>query len=112
MKKRFIIFASALMICSQALIVDAHPGRTDASGGHRDNKNRSGLGPYHYHCGGHPAHLHTNGCPYQGGGSSSSDESSATSQGSGSSNTQTQPTGPSKESIEEKGTMDIMMVIN
>lgn len=43
----------------------AHSGRTDASGGHRDNKNASGLGSYHYHCGGHPAHLHPGGvCPY------------------------------------------------
>ena len=43
----------------------AHSGRTDANGGHRDNKNASGLGSYHYHCGGHPAHLHTGGvCPY------------------------------------------------
>ena len=40
---------------------EAHPGRTDANGGHRDNKNVSGLGSYHYHCGGHPAHLHPNG---------------------------------------------------
>lgn len=47
----------------------AHSGRTDASGGHRDNKNASGLGSYHYHCGGYPAHLHPNGvCPYAGGG--------------------------------------------
>ena len=30
-----------------------------------DNKNVSGLGSYHYHCGGHPAHLHDGGvCPY------------------------------------------------
>ena len=44
---------------------EAHPGRTDANGGHRDNKNVSGLGSYHYHCGGHLAHLHENGvCPY------------------------------------------------
>lgn len=43
----------------------AHSGRTDSSGGHRDNKNKSGLGSYHYHCGGNPAHLHTGGeCPY------------------------------------------------
>ena len=43
----------------------AHSGRTDSSGGHHDNKNKSGLGSYHYHCGGHPAHLHENGvCPY------------------------------------------------
>ena len=43
----------------------AHSGRTDSNGGHRDNKNASGLGYYHYHCGGYPAHLHPNGvCPY------------------------------------------------
>ena len=45
--------------------VEAHPGRTDSSGGHKDNKNKSGLGYYHYHCSGNPAHLHNNGvCPY------------------------------------------------
>ena len=44
----------------------AHSGRTDGRGGHRDNNNVSGLGPYHYHCGGYPAHLHESGyCPYR-----------------------------------------------
>lgn len=44
----------------------AHSGRTDSNGGHRDNNNKSGLGSYHYHCGGYPAHLHINGqCPYK-----------------------------------------------
>lgn len=43
----------------------AHSGRTDGSGGHNDNKNKSGLGSYHYHCGGYPPHLHDDGyCPY------------------------------------------------
>ena len=43
----------------------AHSGRTDSAGGHRDNRNVSGLGYYHYHCGGNPPHLHTGGvCPY------------------------------------------------
>jgi len=43
----------------------AHPGKTDGSGGHRDNNNASGLGSYHYHCGENPAHLHPGGvCPY------------------------------------------------
>jgi len=47
-------------------IVYAHPGRLDSSGGHHDNKNKSGLGGYHYHCGGNSAHLHKNGvCPYE-----------------------------------------------
>jgi len=42
----------------------AHGGRTDSSGGHRDNQNKSGLGSYHYHHG-YSAHLHPNGaCPY------------------------------------------------
>ena len=64
------------MIISLSLSAFAHGGRTDSSGGHKDNKNKSGLGPYHYHCGGYPAHLHTNGvCPYRGGGSSSSSSS-------------------------------------
>ncbi len=44
----------------------AHSGRTDSNGGHRDKNNVSGLGYYHYHCGGYPAHLHINGvCPYK-----------------------------------------------
>lgn len=56
----------------------AHSGRTDSNGGHKDNKNKSGLGNYHYHCGGHPAHLHTNGvCPYSS--STSSNKSSSSS---------------------------------
>jgi hypothetical protein len=43
----------------------AHSGRTDSNGGHRDNKNASGLGYYHYHHGYGP-HLHPNGvCPYE-----------------------------------------------
>lgn len=47
------------------IISEAHQGRTDSNGGHHDYKNKSGLGDYHYHCGGYPAHLHTNGvCPY------------------------------------------------
>lgn len=55
--------AIALSLSSSATI--SHPGRTDSSGGHKDNNNKSGLGSYHYHCGGNPAHLHDNGiCPY------------------------------------------------
>ncbi len=50
---------------STVIVAEAHSGRTDGRGGHRDNKNKSGLGSYHYHCGGYPAHLHENGvCPY------------------------------------------------
>lgn len=65
---------SIIVICSNAY---AHSGRTDSSGGHRDNKNKSGLGSYHYHCGGHPAHLHPNGvCPYFSSKKSTSNSSS------------------------------------
>lgn len=56
-----ILFFTLLIIFSA--VVFAHSGGTDASGGHRDNKNRSGLGSYHYHHGRGP-HLHPNGvCP-------------------------------------------------
>lgn len=59
--------------------VFAHSGRTDAYGGHKDNKNKSGLGYYHYHCGGYPAHLHENGvCPYSKKTTSSSKKSAST----------------------------------
>lgn len=57
------------------IVAEAHSGRTDAYGGHRDNKNKSGLGYYHYHCGGYPAHLHSNGtCTYASGSSSTSSQ--------------------------------------
>ena len=60
------------------LVAEAHSGRTDSSGGHRDNKNKSGLGSYHYHCGGYPAHLHPDGvCPYTGGAGSGAQSSTA-----------------------------------
>lgn len=64
------LIASAILLTSFhtsvfTSTVEAHSGRTDSSGGHKDNKNKSGLGPYHYHCGGNPPHLHNNGvCPY------------------------------------------------
>lgn len=76
-KKRLLAFLASIVLLSSlpasslpysaAITAEAHSGRTDARGGHRDNKNKSGLGSYHYHCGGHPAHLHPNGvCPYSG----------------------------------------------
>ena len=76
-KKGFLALLASIVLLSSlpasslpysaAITAEAHSGRTDARGGHRDNKNKSGLGSYHYHCGGHPAHLHPNGvCPYSG----------------------------------------------
>lgn len=65
MKKIIRVLAALLCIVLMSTSVAAHPGRTDASGGHHDYKNRSGLGSYHYHCGGNPPHLHPGGvCPY------------------------------------------------
>nr|WP_302598576.1 copper amine oxidase N-terminal domain-containing protein [uncultured Cellulosilyticum sp.] len=62
MKKGITFLLVVVMLCSNLF---AHSGRTDSNGGHKDNKNVSGLGSYHYHCGGYPAHLHDNGvCPY------------------------------------------------
>lgn len=64
--KKIIRFLVALL-CILLLPVNAaaHSGRTDANGGHHDYKNKSGLGSYHYHCGGNPPHLHPDGiCPY------------------------------------------------
>ncbi len=64
-KKAAAILGVVLFVISSTITVFAHSGRTDSSGGHRDNQNKSGLGSYHYHCGGYPAHLHNGGyCPY------------------------------------------------
>ena len=64
-KEKFLLLIMLIFTVFIATTTFAHPGRTDSNGGHKDNKNASGLGSYHYHCGGYPAHLHTNGvCPY------------------------------------------------
>lgn len=66
MKRLTSIILSIVFAFSSIFISFAHSGRTDSNGGHKDNKNKSGLGSYHYHCGGYPPHLHTNGiCPYK-----------------------------------------------
>lgn len=57
MKKLLIALFAPLLCCTVAL---AHPGDTDAAGGHYDRS----TGEYHYHHG-HKAHQHYNGqCPY------------------------------------------------
>ena len=78
--------ASSVNTWNPVMTVSAHSGRTDSQGGHRDNQNRSGLGSYHYHCGGYPAHLHDNGvCPYTDGDASGSSSQSAGTSSAGSS---------------------------
>ena len=58
MKKAISVIFCFILIFTCA---SAHPGRTDASGGHWDRS----TGEYHYHHG-YPAHQHTNGiCPYE-----------------------------------------------
>ena len=67
------------LIIGMSANVFAHSGRTDKNGGHKDNNNVSGLGSYHYHCGGYPAHLHKNGvCQYKTSTSSSNVKESET----------------------------------
>lgn len=74
--KKIIALAISLLICTSTTY--GHSGRTDSNGGHRDKKNVSGLGPYHYHCDGYPAHLHPNGvCPYKSSGASSTPKTSS-----------------------------------
>ncbi|MDE6615956.1 MAG: peptidoglycan-binding protein [Lachnospiraceae bacterium] len=63
--KKVVIMIFCLALSLPYNMSYAHSGRTDSSGGHHDYKNVSGLGDYHYHCGGYPPHLHKNGvCPY------------------------------------------------
>lgn len=68
--KKIICISVVLLSLSQ--ISYAHSGRTDSNGGHKDNKNASGLGSYHYHHGFGP-HLHPGGvCELTGGGNNTS----------------------------------------
>ena len=79
------IVALASMIFSSTAF--AHKGRLDSNQGHKDNKNVSGLGSYHYHCNDSPAHLHKNGvCPYANGYSASTSSSSKSTSNSSKSN--------------------------
>lgn len=73
-RKVFVLLLVFIFVFSS--VGFAHSGRTDSSGGHKDNQNKSGLGSYHYHHGYGP-HLHPNGvCPYSTTSSSNSSTSS------------------------------------
>lgn len=66
MKKVLSMVLVFVILFAMVLPVTAHSGRTDKSGGHKDNKNAEGLGDYHYHCKKSKAHLHPDGeCPYK-----------------------------------------------
>lgn len=74
-QRRFIMGVVVVLMVLQAFGY-SHSGRTDSSGGHKDNNNVSGLGYYHYHHGYGP-HLHPDGvCPYS---AKSTESSSSTS---------------------------------
>lgn len=67
MVRRIISLVIALVICLEIPAVFAHPGRTDADGGHTNHE----TGEYHYHHG-YSAHQHydmdgdgTVDCPYK-----------------------------------------------
>lgn len=116
LQKQVSLLLSCLVISTAAPVIpgtnvlitaEAHSGRTDSQGGHRDNKNRSGLGSYHYHCGGYPAHLHTNGvCPYKSGTQQNSSKSSSSSTSSGKGNGTS--TGNSSTTTASAVTTDLM----
>ena len=60
MKIKWGLFVGCVLIILISLTAYAHPGRTDANGGHYDHS----TGEYHYHQG-YPAHQHIGGvCPY------------------------------------------------
>ena len=59
MKRILLLALSVVLILTCCISVSAHPGKTDAAGGHMDNS----TGEYHYHHG-YPAHSHAGGCPY------------------------------------------------
>ena len=100
--KKFLIGLGIFMLLFSN-VAYAHSGRTDSRGGHKDNQNKSGLGSYHYHCGGYPAHLHPNGiCPYSSSSSYNNNNSNNNSSSSSSSSNKTQtptPTTINAESI-------------
>lgn len=80
MRRILSLFFSVLVALSIPVLAFAHPGRTDASGGHTDHSS----GEYHYHHG-YPAHQHsdTDGdgipdCPYLESSSTASSAPAAT----------------------------------
>ena len=109
-KKLVTTLAIIVVLLSMPTVNLAHKGRTDKNGGHKDKNNESGLGSYHFHCGGHPAHLHDGGvCPYTSSpapasttSTSSSSSSSTSSTSSASTTTTPKKVNPSKVEIDVK----------
>ena len=89
LKKLIVTLLVSLTICTATtsiavppILTEAHRGRTDSNGGHKDKNNVSGLGSYHYNHG-YSDHLHPDGiCPYANSTASASSSSATTSSGS------------------------------
>ncbi len=114
-KKITIVVSICILLGAMCNITFAHSGGTDSKGGHKDKNNVSGLGSYHYHCGGHPAHLHTNGvCPYSSSSSKTTSKSSSSSASTKSTSSTTYSSGEAKKvvpSIIEAESVEINEVI-
>lgn len=106
-KEKIAAIVAGLFIVCSMMPTFAHGGRTDKNGGHKDNNNVSGLGSYHYHCGGYPAHLHTGGvCPYT---SSQSSTSSNTTSSTSSSSASKVETSSSNVTIENEVEQEVVV---
>ena len=104
--KKFALSCLALFLAVSMLpMALAHSGRTDSNGGHKDNKNVSGLGSYHYHHGYGP-HLHPGGvCPYD-----SKPASTPSSTPSTTPSTTTKPSAPVDNSVKATRTSSVVYV--
>lgn len=100
-----LVIISIILLLSFQKVLFAHSGGTDANGGHKDNKNKSGLGSYHYHCGGNPPHLHENGiCKYK------STSSNSTSNKNNSTTTSIKSTPNTNSSVKENTDIQVTSV--
>lgn len=81
-----VILANGAGVAGQSpwgMVAQAHSRRTGSCGGHHGSRN-AGAQESYYHCGGHPAHLHTDGvCPYADSTGSAAAETTAASAGNG-----------------------------
>ena len=112
MTRKYIILLAAVVLLAASLLVpvSAHPGKTDANGGHTDHE----TGEYHYHHG-YPAHQHRDmdsdghpDCPYDFDDKTNygSDANKTTEGNAATSHPTSQPTQPSKVPQSQTNTED------
>ena len=108
LQKIKIMFEVFIFLIIFSTVTFAHSGRTDSNGGHKDKNNVSGLGGYHYHCGGYPAHLHTNGvCPYNSNANTVNEKADYTARNSNISNNSSKNKDTTSQSLESQYTTSI-----